>query len=117
MERQTQLMRIVTELLQAQSQAIASRAQAVAVQHLPSPSSYTGEGDQARDDTFDHWFEHFEERAKLAGWNSEQKFCKLKLLLDTTAHCVFRTLSETEHASYEQATQALQRRFRPVDIK
>ena len=35
-------------------------------------------------DAFDHWFEHFEERDKLAGWNSEQKLRHLKLLLDKT---------------------------------
>ena len=34
------------------------------------------------DDNFDRWIEHFEERAKLAGWTEEQRVYQLKVHLE-----------------------------------
>ena len=79
------LLEKVTQLLKAQTEAMTAQAQAAAVQHLPAFHCYTGEDDQTDDEVFDRWLERFEERAKLAGWNNEQKLYHLKLHLDKTA--------------------------------
>ena len=107
----------MTQLLQAQTQAMAAQALATAVQHLPPLPSYTGEKEQADDDGFDRWLERFEERSALASWSAEQKLHQLKLLLDKTAREVFRTLPEEEQSSYDKATQALKKWFWTGDIE
>ena len=111
------LLEKVTRLLQAQTEAMTAQAQAAAVQHLPAFHCYTGEDDQTDDEVFNRWLERFEERAKLAGWSSEQKLYHLKLHLDKTALQVFRMLPEAERKSYDEAIKALKKRFCPVDIE
>lgn len=111
------LLEKVTQLLKAQTEAMTAQAQAAAVQHLPAFHCYTGEDDQTDNEVFDRWLERFEERAKLAGWNKEQKLYQLKLHLDLTALQVFRMLPEAERTSYDEAIKALKKRFRPVDIE
>lgn len=85
-----------------------AQAQAAAVQHLPALHCYTGEDDQTDDEVFDRWLERFEERAKLAGWNNEQKLYYLKLYLDNTA---LQLLPEAElWGSYQGSEKAIQSR-------
>ena len=55
---------------------------------------------------FNRWLEHFEERAKLARWSSEQKLYHLKLHLDKTALQVFHMLPEAKHKSHDEAIKA-----------
>ena len=42
----------------------------------------------------DMWVEQFEERSKIAGWNSAQQLHHFKLLLDKTALQVYQILTE-----------------------
>ena len=79
---------------------MAAQALATEVHHLP-----TGE-EQAEDEGFDHWLEHFKERSALAGWTSEQKLRQLNLLLDKRAREVFRSLPEDERSNYDKAAQS-----------
>lgn len=79
------LVATTAELLRAQTEAIAAQTQATAAQHLPPLKTFTGEGKLTDADSFERWLEHFEERAKLAGWNQAQQLHQLKLLLDKTA--------------------------------
>lgn len=58
------------------------------------------------DDGFDRWLEKLKERARICGWNDEQK-------LDKTAAEVFRMLPEEECSNFEKAVESLRKRFRP----
>ena len=94
-----------------------AQVQAAAVQHLPRLNPYSGEKEQDEDDGFERWLELFEERAKLAGWSSEQRLYQLKLLLVKNAGQVFRLLAKEDRSDYDKATQALRKRFKRVDIE
>ena len=78
-------MHSMSRLLEAQTQMIAMQASAVAAQNLPPVPRFTGKDIQLDDDNFDRWIEHFEERAKLAGWTEEQRVYQLKVHLEKTA--------------------------------
>ncbi len=114
---QSDLIESMTKLLQAQTQMLAAQAQAVAVQTLPPLTLYNGEESQNEDNTFDRWMERFEERARLAKWQDEQKLCQLKAHLEKTALQVFEIMAADEKSSYLKAVKALQQRFKPVDIE
>ena len=114
--KETELMQTMTELLKAQRKAMEAQVQATAVQHLPRLCPYSGEKEQDEDDGFERWLELFKERAKLAGWSSEQRLYQLKLLLVKNAGQVFRLLAKDDQSDYDKATQALHRRFRRVDV-
>ncbi len=114
---QAGLMQSMAQLLQAQTQMVAAQAQAVTVQGLPSLLPFTGEEPQLEDDGFDRWIEQFEERAHMAGWSDEQRLYQVKAHLRKTALQVFRMLPEQQRATYKLATQALRKRFRPIDIE
>ena len=57
----------MTRLLQAQTEIMTTQAKAAALQTLPTLSSFTGEGADVSDDSFDKWLEKFQESAKFAG--------------------------------------------------
>ena len=75
---------------------------------------FTGKGSQADDDSINRWLERFDERAHLAEWSDEVKLYQLKVHLDKTALHVFRMFPTS---SYKKASDALRKRFRPVDIE
>ena len=66
-------MHSVTKLIEAQSQMV---AKAMIAQSFPQLLSFTGENDE---ESFEHWFESFEDRAKVAGWSPEQSLYQLIL--------------------------------------
>lgn len=79
-------MHFVTKLIEAQSQMV---AKAMIAQSFPQLSSFTGENDE---ESFERWFESFEDRAKVAGWSLEQSLYQLKCHLTRTALKAFRLL-------------------------
>ena len=78
---------------------------------------FSGEGIQSGEDGFDRWLEQFEERAKLVGWSGDHKKYQLKMLLDRNAFQAYRLLPESVNSSYKDTVEALQKRFKPVDIE
>ena len=114
---ETSLVATMKQLLMAHTEAIAAQTQATAAQHLPPLKPYTGEGKQVEEDGCERWIEQFEERAKIAGWNTAQQLHQLKLLLEKTALRVFRMLPDVDRNSYEQVVKALRSRFKAVDIE
>ena len=113
----TTLVATMTRLLQAQTEAIAAQTQATAAQHLPPLETFTGEGMETEEKTFDRWIELFEERAKVAGWGPAQQLHQLKFLLDKTALKAFRTFPVDDRGDYDRAVAALRERFKLVDIE
>ncbi len=63
---------------------------------------------------FERWIE---QRAKVAGWSTEQKLHQIKLLLEKTALRVLRTLPDTDQSQYQKVVDALRARFKAVDIE
>ena len=61
--------------------------------------------------------EHFEERATVAGWASEEKKYRLKMQLDKTAFQSYCNLPKETPGSYSSVISALRKRFQPVDIE
>ena len=111
------LVATMTRLLEAHTEAIAAQTQATAAQHLPPLKAFTGEGKQMEEDGFERWIEQFEERAKVAGWSTEQKLHQIKLLLEKTALRVLRALPDTDQSQYQKVVDALRARFKAVDIE
>ena len=107
----------VSQLIKAQTEALAAQTRATAAQHLPPLKPFTGEGKQSEENSFDRWLEHFEERANLAGWSDMQQLHQLKLLLENTALKAFRMFPEADRESYKKAKAALKSRFKSVDIE
>ena len=70
--------------LKANTEAITAQTQGTAAKHLPSVKPYNDEGRQVEEDGCEGWIEQFEERAKIAGWSTEQRLRELKLLLEKT---------------------------------
>jgi len=99
------VLQMVAKILQAQTEAIAAQVRAAAVQHLPQLPVYTGEGREIADDGFDRWVEILKKCSHICSWTPEK-----------TAAEVFRMLPETERDTVEKAVDALEKRFRPVDI-
>ena len=113
----TDVVTTMARLLQAQTDAMAAQAKAVAVQNLPSLSCYAGEGSDVVDDGYDKWVQKFRERAKFASWSAEDQLYQFKLHLDKTAMAVFRMLPDAESNNVETAITALGERFKPRDIE
>ena len=107
----------MTWLLQAQADAMAAQAKAVALQSLPPLPRFTGEGPDLSDDGFDRWMERFRERADFAGWSESDQLYHLKLSLDKTALDVFRMLPDSDKSGVEVVVAALRKRFKPGGIE
>ena len=90
---------------------VASQTRAMSAQTLPPMPHFSGEGNQSGEDSFEHWLEQFEERAKLVGWSEDHKKYHLN------AFQAYRLLPDTVTASYKDTVEALQKRFKPVDIE
>ena len=89
----------------------------MATQSVPPLRKFSGEDIDSDEGSIDRWIEQFEERAKVMGWNDEQKLFQLKAHLEKTAEHAVRMLSKKEKRSYESVTAALQNRFHSLDIE
>lgn len=111
------LLATMAKLLKAQTDAIEAQTQVAASQHLPPLRSFTGEGIQTEEKTFERWLELFEERAQLACWGPAQRLHHLKFLLERTALKAFRSLEVQDREDYDRAIAALRKRFKSVEIE
>ena len=111
------VMQSVTRLLEAQRLMMAAQVQAMAVQSVPPLRKFSGDDIDSDEGSIDRWIEQFEERAKVMGWNNEQKLFQLKAHLEKTAEHAVRMLSEVEKTKYESVVTALRNRFRSLDIE
>lgn len=87
------------------------------MENAPPLPCFTGENVETEESSFVSWLELFEERATLLSWSGEQKIYQLKTHLSRTALQVYKLLSPTQKASYDQSVAALRDRFKPVDIE
>ena len=101
----------VTKLLEAQSQMV---AKAMIAQSFPQLRSFIGENEE---ESFERWFESFEDRAKVAGWSPEQSLYQLKCHLTQTALQAFRLLPKEDKTDYSRAVAAMKKRFTCIDIE
>ena len=113
----TDVVSTMARLLQAQTDAVAAQAKAVAVQNLPPLPCYTGESSDVVDDGYDKWVQRFRERARFASWSAEGQLYQFKLHLDKTAMDVFRMSPDAECCNIESAITALGKRFKPKGIE
>ncbi len=111
------MMMSVTRLLEAQRLMMAVQVQAMAAQSVPPLPRFSGEDINTEEGSIDRWIEQFEERAKVTGWDEQQKLFQLKAHLDTTTDHAVRMLPEEEKAKYESVVAALRKRFRSLDIE
>ena len=111
------MMLSVTRLLETQRLMMGAQVQAMAAQSVPPLRQFNGEDIDSDEGSIDRWIEQFEERAKVMGWNDEQKLFQLKTNLEKTAEHAVRMLSEKEKMSYESVVAALQNRFHSLDIE
>ena len=112
-----QLMQSLAQLVKTQTDMVAAQTRAMSAQTLPPMTHFSGEGLQSGEDGFDRWLEQFDERAKLVGWSEDHKKYQLKMLLDRNAFQAYRLLPESVKSSYKNTVEALQKRFKPVDIE
>ena len=71
--RESGLLETFEKFIEAQTKVMSTHAKTVTVQNFPPLPSFTGEEIDCEDKSFVKWHERFEERAKLAGWDDEQK--------------------------------------------
>ena len=96
---------------------MAAQTRVMAAQSLPPLPHFSGEGNLVGEDSFERWVEHFEERATVAGWATEEKKYRLKMHLDKTAFQTYCNLPKETQGSYSSVISALRKRFQPVDIE
>ena len=75
----TNMILSVTRLLENQRLMMAAQVQAMGV---PPLRKFSGENIGSVEGSIDRWIEQFEERAKVMGWNDEQKLFQLKAKLE-----------------------------------
>ncbi len=63
----------VTQLLQAQRDMMAAQIEAIATNSVPPLKLFSGDDVHTEDGSFDRWLEQFDDRAKAANWNENQK--------------------------------------------
>lgn len=97
----------VTRLLDAQLQMMEVQVQAMAAQSVPPLRKFSGENINTDEGSMDRWVKQFEERARVAVWNAEQKLIQLK----ATAEHTMCMLPDEEKADYDKVVVALKKRF------
>ena len=82
---------------------------------VPPIPQFTGEG-RATGESFTEWHEHFENVAKLVGWDDHWKLVHLTSHLRDTALAFFRSCSTDVRGRYASLVTALKQRFTPVRL-
>ena len=82
---------------------------------IPQIPRFTGEG-RATGDSFVEWHEHFENVAKLAGWDDHWRLVHLTSNLRDTAMAFYRSCSAEVRNKYPLLVTALKRRFTPIRL-
>jgi hypothetical protein len=82
---------------------------------IPQIPKFTGEG-RAVGESFKEWHEHFENVAKLTGWNDQWKLVHLTSNLRDTAMAYYRSCSVEVRGKYSALVSSLERRFTPIRL-
>ena len=82
---------------------------------LPPIPHFDGEG-HGSGESFAEWHEHFENIAKLVGWNDHWKLVHLTSSLLATASAFHRSCSVEVRSSYKDLVATLRRIFTPVRL-
>ena len=82
---------------------------------LPTIPKFTGEG-RAIGESFKEWHEHFENVAKLTGWNDQWKLVHLTSCLQDTAIAFYLSCGADVRNNYTALVTAMQRRFTPLRL-
>ena len=107
----------VTQLLQAQRDMMAAQIEAIATNSVPPLKLFSGDDVHTEDGSFDRWLEQFDDRAKAANWNENQKLFQLKSHLEKTAAHVVRVMPSEERVKYTSVVSTLRMRFQLLDIE
>ena len=86
-----------------------------AIHGTDSTNRFTGEG-QATGDSFAEWHEHFENLARLAGWDDHWKLVHLTSNLCDTAMAFYRSCSPDVRSRYPALVGVIKRRFTPIRL-
>ena len=82
---------------------------------LPQIPRFTGEG-HGSGESFSEWHEHFENIAKLVGWDDHWKLVHLTSNLRDTASSFHHSCSVDVQSNYQALVAALKRRFTPIRL-
>ena len=82
---------------------------------LPRIPVFSGEGQEAGE-VFTEWHEHFENVSNLAGWDDHWWLVHLTSCLKDTAASFYRSCGADVRNNYRSLTNALERRFTPVQL-
>ena len=107
----------VTQLLQAQRDMMAAQIEAIATNSVPPLKLFSGDDVHTEDGSFDRWLEQFDDRAKAANWNENQRLFQLKSHLEKTAAHVVRMMPSEERVKYTSVVSTLRKRFQSLDIE
>ena len=81
---------------------------------IPQIPRFTGE-DRATCDSFAEWHEHFENIARLVGWDDHWRLIHLTSNLRDTALAFYRSCSPDVRSKYPALVAVMKRRFTPSD--
>ena len=82
------------------------------IPHIPR---FTGEG-RGTGDSFALWHEHFENVARLVGWDDHWKLVHLTSNLHDTAMAFYRSCSADVRSKYPALVAAMKQRFTPIRL-
>ena len=82
---------------------------------IPQIPRFTGEG-HASSDSFSEWHEHFENIAKLVGWDDHWRLVHLTSNLRDTAASFYRSCGVDVRSNYRSQVAAMKRRFTPIRL-
>ena len=107
----------VAQLLQGQRDMMAAQIEAIATNSVQPLKLFSGDDVHTKDGSFDRWLEQFDDRAKAANWNENQKLFQLKSHLEKTAAHVVRMMPSEELVKYTSIVSTLRKRFQLLDIE
>ena len=96
---------------------MAAQIEAIAINSVPPLKLFSGDDVHMEDGSFDRWLEQFDDRAKAANWNENQKLFQLKSHLEKTAAHVLRMMLSEERVKYTSVVSTLRKRIQSLDIE
>ena len=90
---------------------------ALLAQQLPSLPSFSGEQQDGDGENFSEWLERIELVANTCRWDDQAKLVNVATRLRGPASRFYRSCTPRQRSSYRDLTEALRRRFTPVQIQ
>ena len=90
---------------------------ALLAQQLPSLPSFSGEPQDGDGENFSEWLERLELVANTCRWDDRAKLVNVATRLRGPAARFYRSCTPRQRSNYRDATEALRKRFTPVQIQ